>query len=287
MSRTVSLWFSTLIGLGLLTTSERPATAQTPSIKTGGILNAARFIVGGPSAQGLLFSIFGLNIGPPAPGATATSYPLQIRLGGVTVSVTNGRGTTVQALPIFVRQDQINAIMPSNAPLGAVQITVTFNSITSAPQNATIVAGALGIFAVAAGRGRGIVQNALANGTRPLNTTVATAGPSAYVIVWGTGLGPLPLTLTGAGATVPDQCSPTTTYKPQVSSIQVFVGGVQVNLLDQFAYAARAPGFAGVDQVQFPLPPNVPLGCYVPVQVVASGNSYSNTVTMAINTTGH
>lgn len=55
---------------------------------------------------------------------------------------------------------------------------------------------------------------------------------------------------------------------------------------DQFAYAARAPGIAGVDQVQFPLPPNVPIGCYVPVQVVVNGNLYSNIVTMAINTSG-
>ena len=39
-------------------------------------------------------------------------------------------------------------------------------------------------------------------------------------------------------------------------------------------------------QVQFPLPSNVPLGCYVPVQLSVNGNIYSNTVTMAINTTG-
>src|SRR5258708_12712320 len=107
MSRTVSLWFSTLIGLGLLTTSERPATAQTPSIKTGGILNAASFIVGGPIAQGSLFSIFGLNIGPPAPGATATSYPLQIRRGGRTVPVPTGRRPPAPQLPICPPPTQI------------------------------------------------------------------------------------------------------------------------------------------------------------------------------------
>jgi hypothetical protein len=41
-----------------------------------------------------------------------------------------------------------------------------------------------------------------------------------------------------------------------------------------------------VDQVQFPLPPNAPLGCYVPVQVVVNGNLFSNTVTMAVNNDG-
>jgi hypothetical protein len=104
--------------------------------------------------------------------------------------------------------------------------------------------------------------------------------------LWGTGLGPLSTSVTCAGATVPDQCDPGTGFSPQVSSIQVFVGGVQVNMQDQYAYAARAPHIAGVDQVQFPLPSNVPLGCYVPVQVAVNGNLYSNTVTMAINTTG-
>jgi uncharacterized protein (TIGR03437 family) len=261
-------------------------TDPPPTIGGGGITNAASFITGGPIAQGSFFSIFGTNMGPPNPGVKATSYPLQTSLAGVSVSVSDGKGNTVQALPVFVAQFQINAIMPSNAPLGDVQITASYNGVTGSPQHATVVASAFGAFAVSLGRGPGIVQNAKADGTRPLNTTVTTASPNSYVVVWGTGLGPLSLSLSCAGAAVPDQCDPNTNFKPQVASIQVFVGGVQVNLGDQFAYAARAPDIAGVDQVQFPLPANAPLGCYVPVQVVVNGNLYSNTVTMAINTSG-
>ncbi|MCU1262338.1 MAG: hypothetical protein JWO80_5223, partial [Bryobacterales bacterium] len=261
-------------------------TNPPPTISAGGITNAASFITGGPIAQGSFFSIFGSNLGPPNPGVKATSYPLQTTLAGVSLTVSDGKGTTVQALPVFVAQFQINAIMPSNAPLGDVQITATYNGVTGAPQRATVVPSAFGAFAVSLGRGPGIVQNAKPDGTRPLNSAVTTAGPAGYVIVWGTGLGPLSSSLSCSGATIPDQCDPNTNFVPQVSSIQVFVGGVQVNLRDQFAYAARAPDIAGVDQVQFPLPANVPLGCYVPVQVVVNGNLYSNTVTMAINTSG-
>jgi len=262
-------------------------TSPPPTINSGGgITNAASFIHHGPIAQGAFFSIFGSNLGPPNPGAKANSYPLQPTLAGVSVSVSDGKGNTVQALPVFAAQFQINAIMPSNAPLGKVQMTPMYNGVAGPPQTATIVASAFGAFAVSAGHGPGIVQNALPDGTRPLNTATATAGPNTYVVLWGTGLGPISASLTCPGAAVPDQCDPTTSFKPQVSSIQVSVGGVKVNMQDQYAYAARAPHIAGVDQVQFPLPSNVPLGCYVPVQLSVNGNIYSNTVTMAINTTG-
>jgi uncharacterized protein (TIGR03437 family) len=189
-------------------------------------------------------------------------------------------------LPVFVAQFQINAIMPSNAPIGKVLITATYNNVTGPPQNATVVASAFGAFAVASGRGPGIVQNALPDHTVALNTTVGTSAPGNYVILWGTGLGPLAARTTcpdGSRVQFVDQCSPDISFQPQVSQIQVFVGGVPVDATATYYYAARGPQIAGVDQVQFLLPPNVPLGCYVPVQVAVNGNMYSNTVTLAIS----
>src|SRR5262249_15406510 len=151
-------------------------TTPPPSIKPGGggVTNSASFIPGGPIAQGSFFSVFGNNLGPPNPGVKADGYPLQPTLANVTVSVTGG-GRTVAAFPVFAAQFQVNAIMPSNAPLGPVQIVVTYNGVASQPQNSTVVASAFGAFAVALGRGPGIVQNALLNGARPLNTAAATA----------------------------------------------------------------------------------------------------------------
>jgi len=144
-------------------------------------------------------------------------------------------------------------------------------------QTATVVPNNFEAFAVSAGRGPGIIQNVVVSGvSTPLNTTGVTAQPTDYVLLWGTGLGPLP-----PGES--DAASPDATFKPQVS-VQVFVGGVLANSQDPYFYAGRAPGIAGVDVIQFPLPPSVPLGCYVPVQVVTNGTLYSNSVTMAIAT---
>src|SRR5579859_1875805 len=102
------------------------ASAQ-PLIFHRGIVNAASFMQAGlPSgsiARGSLFSIFGARLGP-ASGPPA-AFPLSTTLGGVSIQVTQG-STTVAAIPIFVGAGQVNAIMPSNAPLGKVSVYVTF-----------------------------------------------------------------------------------------------------------------------------------------------------------------
>ena len=43
---------------------------------------------------------------------------------------------------------------------------------------------------------------------------------------------------------------------------------------------------SGLDQINFAVPSNAPLGCWVPVQVRTNGTQMSNTVTMAISANG-
>jgi len=98
-----------------------PLTAWAqPYINTNGVVNAASFtppdLPGGALARGRLFTIFGRQLGP-ATGVSATSFPLGTTLSGVSIRVFQGT-TTVDAIPVFVSAGQINAIMPSNAPLG-------------------------------------------------------------------------------------------------------------------------------------------------------------------------
>src|SRR5215470_7709466 len=85
--------------------------AQTPAIRLHGVVNAASYaatgLPNGSIAQGSLFTIFGANLGPAQP-ASASSFPLGSTLAGVSISVTQGT-TTVAALPLYVRPDQINA----------------------------------------------------------------------------------------------------------------------------------------------------------------------------------
>src|SRR5262249_25367215 len=113
--------------------------AAQPVITPKGIANSAGFqpmgVPGGPIARGSTFSIFGTGLGPAAT-AQQPSYPLQTATGGVSVKVTQGT-STVNALPVFVADTIVNAIMPSNAPLGMVSVRVTFNNQTSNPQTVT------------------------------------------------------------------------------------------------------------------------------------------------------
>ena len=247
-------------------------TGPVPVITPGGVVNAASFISAnipaGAIAQGSFFSIFGNGLGP-AQYVQAQSYPLGTTLAGVSVKVTQG-STSVAAIPVFVAQYQINAVMPSNAPVGTVQVTVTYSGATSAPVQTQVAVNNFASFAVSAGRGPGIIQNFVSATQLPLNTATVTAAPGDVVILWGTGLGPLP---NSASDTQP----PAAGSLPV--SVQVTVGGVSIPPL----YSGRAPGLAGVDQINFSIPQSAPLGCYVPIQVVAAGMA-SNTVTMAIGT---
>lgn len=266
----------------LYTINQAPAAQNTgpvPVISPGGVVNAASFIPanlpGGAIAQGSFFSIFGTRLGP-TPSVQADSYPLGLSLGDVTVKITQG-SISVNAIPVFAAQFQVNAVMPSNAPTGDVQVTVTFNGGTSAPAAAKVVVSNFGAFAVSGGRGPGIVQNVVSQTLRPLNASSAAAMPGQYVTLWGTGLGPLP---NGASDTQP----PAAGILP--IPVKVFVGGKTADSKAQFFYNGRGPGLAGIDQFNFQVPSDVPLGCYVPVQVQVADTFYSNTVSMAISSDG-
>ena len=120
-----------------------------------------------------------------------SSYPLGTTFGGVSVSVTQG-ATTVAALPVYVSAGQINAVMPSNAPLGIAAVKVTFNGQASGVAPVRIVASSPGIFTIAGtGSGPGVVQNNQTDGTVPVNSTQLAAAPNGIITLYGTGLGPI------------------------------------------------------------------------------------------------
>jgi uncharacterized protein (TIGR03437 family) len=244
------------------------ASATAPSIAAGGIVNAVSNR-GGGIAQGSMFTIYGSNLGPTV-GWTAYQFPIPDTVNNVVVNVTAGSSTPLRAYLLFVRADQINAIMPSSTPLGSAQITVTYNGVISAASPVTIVATAIGINSSAYGPGPGIIKNYISDANQPYNTASTPAKPGQTEIIVGTGLGPIP---------TPDNVSPAGGNLPV--TVQVLVGGIQVTP----GYSGRAPGNAGQDQINFTVPANAPLGCSVPVQVSAGG-TWSNTVRMAISADG-
>ncbi len=243
-----------------------------PVITSGGIVNAASYtpasLPGGAIAQGSFFSVFGTGLGPKN-WVKAEDYPLPANLGGVTIKVVQG-SRSVDALPVFVSETQINAVMPSNAPVGDVQVTISFEGKTSSAAKVRVAQNNFGIFTTAGGRGPAIVQNFVSQVDQPLNTLVQGIKPGQVGILWGTGLGPI---------TAPDNQAPPAGDLP--FPVQIYVGNKEAKKL----YSGRTPCCSGVDQIVFETPPDVPEGCNVPIQVRAGGN-WSNVATVAVDGDG-
>jgi uncharacterized protein (TIGR03437 family) len=248
-----------------------PALAQNaPYVFRGGVVNAASFasnqLPGGGIAQGSIFTIFGRALGPST-GTQVSAFPLGSQLAGVSIAVRKGT-TQVAAIPVFVLNSQINAIMPSAAPLGNVSLRVTYNGQNSNWVPVRVVDHAPGIFtATGLGRGGAIFQNYVSASSQPINSGVTAVMPGQVGTLWLTGSG----AISGADSDTPPVGN--LPYK-----VEIFVGGRPVtNVL----YSGRAPGSSGLDQFVFYVPDDSPGGCYVPVYVRVGG-AVSNAATMAV-----
>jgi uncharacterized protein (TIGR03437 family) len=244
------------------------AAAGQPQVAANGVLNAASSaLVGWPNssiAQGSMFSIYGSNLGPPS--SPATSYPLQMTLGGVSVQVTSESGT-LNAIPIFVAPNVVNAILPGNTPAGEASLTVTFGGQISDAVPFQVAVNSFGVFSVNSnGLGVGVIT-----GTNyELYPVSSPAKPGDTAVIWGTGLGASP---GDTGFAPPQQID-----MPNLPLL-VYVGTQAATV----SYRGRA-AFTGEDQINFVIPAGI-TGCYVPV-AVQIGNIVSNFVTMPIASTG-
>jgi uncharacterized protein (TIGR03437 family) len=245
------------------------ALQASPAIYLHSVVNGASYyapgLPGGSIAQGSMFSIFGSFLGP-SQAATQSSFPLATSFSGVSIQVTQGT-TSVNAIPIYVSASQINAIIPSNAPLGWASVWVTFNG-KSNPSPVYIVHDSPGIFtSTGTGIGPGAVQNSLGNGKLVNNSYQTSAAPGQTVQVYLTGLGPI---------TTPDNQAPPA--GSPATPVEVWVGGASATV----SYSGRSPCCAGLDQIDFVVPSNAPQGCWVPVYVRTSQTTVSNFASLAI-----
>jgi uncharacterized protein (TIGR03437 family) len=246
-------------------------TAQT--IFPRGIVNAASFaapgLPGGGIARGSIFSIFGRNLGPAS--SPTLAFPLTINLGGVSIKVSQG-ATSVDAIPLFVSAGQVNAIMPSNAPLGLVSVRVTYSGSTGNPSPVRVVDSSFGIFSVnTAGLGPGVLFNYVTADNQSVNSTQVAAKPGDLITLYGTGLG---------AVSGPDNIAPPAGDLPITADVSV--GGQKATVL----YHGRTPCCAALDQIVFKVPDNAPLGCWVPLYLRTNNAVTGNVVTMAISNDG-
>ena len=180
--------------------------------------------------------------------------------------------STYDAYLVFASKGQLNAILPSNVPIGDAQLTVTYNGKTSAPANIRIAKTSFGVFFQRVnGKDLAIAQNVASATDYPLNLPDTPAKPGQIVILWGTGLGPI----SGADNGAPGGGDMTGV------PVTITVGGVSAARV----YAGRQPETAAVDNIYFTVPAGVPYGCQVPVAITAGGVA-ANTTLIAITASG-
>jgi uncharacterized protein (TIGR03437 family) len=253
------------------------ASAQTPVVPQGGVLNAASFAVNQGVAAGSLVSIFGTNLASGL--ATADTIPLSTSLGNVSVSFNN-----IPAPLLFVNHDpvngdQINAQLPFALPAGAAQVVVTNSGNPSQPTNLNVISAAPGVFAVNFGTGQAIAygnndgQLAAAPGSVPgLTTHPAAIGDPNTLAILATGLGAVNPPVTTGSAVTDGQLHRT------VVTPTVMVGGVEA----QVVFSGMQPQFPGIYQLNIIIGAGTPTGDKIPLQIVMNGITTTDQVTIAV-----
>src|SRR5260370_19713757 len=122
---------------------------------------------------------------------------------------------------VYVKPNEVGAILPSGTPLGAGTVTVNNNGV-SASKAITVVAAAFGIFTTNYGFGAGLAVafNANSDGSTTVNSTIQSVQPGQDVLINGTDL----------GAITSDETQTAVTDVP-ATTIQVWVGIKQAALV--------------------------------------------------------
>jgi uncharacterized protein (TIGR03437 family) len=233
-------------------------------------------------AQGSIFVVLGTNLGGGAV-VLNTALPIKTTLGNASIRLAPvSGGAAVDAFMIYTTQNQLAGLLPSTAAVGDYNLTVTYNGATSGSARVSVVASTFGIVSAdSSGTGQAQAQeyrsSTLIDLNRPASGTLgsftlAPARPGQVMVLWGTGL----------GADAPsDSAGGTSGDKTNSSNVRVIVGSQEVVPV----YAGRSSGLPGTDQINFTLPSNVDIGCFVPVSVRA-GNVVSNVLTIATAANG-
>ena len=237
----------------------RPGSAP-PRISAGGAVNGASFAAapGNSAAPGAILSIFGTNLA--AETRLAASLPLPTSLGGAAATI-SGRPAPL----FFAAPDQLNIQVPYDITPGTpISVTVTTALGSSPAESAPSAAAAPGIFTLdSSGRG---VAAALHPDGRVINTQQpARRGQTVQLF------------LTGLGATTPavpaGAAAPASPPARTNATAAVTIGGRAAEV----PFSGLAPGFAGLNQINFVVPAATPAGDAIELRV-----GDSNRVTIAV-----
>ncbi len=199
-------------------------------------VNGASYADSQPLAPGSFVTVFGENLcGATVTAAYGPSGELPTSLAGATVTV-NG----APAMLYYASPSQINFVMPASVSPGQAQIVVRNGGSVF---ETTVLAGTAGpgIFAI---NGMGM-------------------GEGAVLHAWLFQRGPFSVTTSG----LPTQLALFLTGVDTSTLPKVMVGGVQVEV----KYSGAAPGYLGLQQINFVVPADFAGVGWVPVTVESDG----------------
>ncbi len=178
----------------------------------------------------------------------------------ITVNLTTNDGVGVRLTPIapptapgVVNTTEVWVVIPPNARLGSALITTTMGGVAY-NSFINLRSTAPGIFTAAY---NGIGPALALNYPSTPNALTSAAVPNGIVTLFATGLN---------GVTAAD----------------VIVNVANVANQGFNPLYAGPQGQPGLDQINFVLPPNTPIGCYIPVTILVRGGG-TNTTTLSVN----
>ncbi len=200
-----------------------PVLSAQPRLFDDGVANAASY-QSGSIAPGEIVSVFGEQFG----ASEADSFQLLVE--GIPA-------------PVFFRSEgQVNAQIPYEIEgLAEVSIRVVVNGVTSNSVRSRVAPAAPGVFMW---QGNALIT------VRPdgsLVTAQAPARAGEVLMLFAPGVGPTqPPSRTGEPSKAP--------FPKPVGAVRLLIAGRPVELL----YAGAAPGFVGLMQLNFVVPPDLP-----------------------------
>lgn len=210
-------------------------------------VNAASFAA--PLAPSAIAAGFGTGLALQT--AAAATTPLPTTLAGTNVRIIDSSNATLQAQLFFVSAGQVNYLIPDQTAIGPAQVIVTNLNGVMSTGTVQIANSAPAIF-TANSSGTGVVAGVTTLDGVNFVSTVAPNGAAAAVSA-GSMAQPNTLVLFGTGFR-------------RGANIQVTFGSVAATPV----FAGAQGGFAGLDQLNVPIPPNAPSGL-VNITITADG----------------
>ena len=235
-----------------------------PGLQPEGVVNAAS-LRAGAVAPGQIVSIFGAGLGPST-GIGASFNDT----GGLSTLVGDTRVffDSVAAALLFVRSDQLNVQVPySLAGRSSTVLQVFHKDRATDAITLPVAPSAVGIFTVTGGGG----QAAALNQDGSPNSATSPAKVGDIVTLFATGEGQTtPTGQAGRPSTEP--------FPRPLLPVSVEIGSHPAEVL----FAAGAPGFVGLLQVNARIPLSVAPNRAAPVMLRVGGSASQNGVTIAV-----